>query len=306
MVPDIKLKDYYLRYIYNAKNDVEEYQKSLNSIIKTKQDIKDIINENKFILYDKYDINLEDYDIEWNLMKYNKNEDLYKLIIKFIKTISDTDRFIFIQIIKYCVKLKEEYNTNNLIKIAKCRENLTLKEYKNYINKYYLNVHKQVLEGFAYKFTNGIGTFLITYYKIDNKTKPKIDFAATNKRKKELLEKGYKLYDEKEADWYKARNIPYNAVDYRVYIDKKFFYDINFINSKIFHKGELDYQRTEYVHAKFRGLSYQEIADQNCNNFEDIINLNVDIKYKLNILLYKYPEKHNNFIRNDEQSKYKY
>ena len=39
---------------------------------------------------------------------------------------------------------------------------------------------------------------------------------------------------------------------------------------------------------------------------DDIYNLQVDIKYKLNIYLYKYPEKHNNFVRNDEQSKYKY
>ena len=147
---------------------------------------------------------------------------------------------------------------------------------------------------------------LINYYKIDNPTKQKIDFAATNKRKKELLEKGIKLYDEKEADWYRARNIPYDGVDYRVYIDKKFFYDINFVNSSIFGKKELDYQRTEYVHAKFRGLSYQEIADKYCNDIDDIVNLNVDIKYKLNIYLYKYPEKHNNFVRNDEQSNLNY
>ena len=53
-------------------------------------------------------------------------------------------------------------------------------------------------------------------------------------------------------------------------------------------------------------MSYQDMADQLCNNLDDIVNLNVDIKYKLNILLYKYPEKYLNFVRNAEQSKYKY
>ena len=38
--------------------------------------------------------------------------------------------------------------------------------------------------------------------------------------------------------------------------------DFTFINSKVFHKKELDYQRTEYVHAKLRGMSYQEMADK--------------------------------------------
>ena len=133
-----------------------------------------------------------------------------------------------------------------------------------------------------------------------------IDFAETNRRKKILKEQGVKLYNEREAAWYKERNIPYDGVDYRVYLDNKSLYDFTFLESKIFKKKELDYQRTEYVHAKLRGLSYQEMADKYCETFDDIINLNVDIKYKLNILLYKYPHYHFNFIRNNEQSKYKY
>ena len=34
--------------------------------------------------------------------------------------------------------------------------------------------------------------------------------------------------------------------------------------------------------------------------------MNDDIKYKLNILLYKYPDKYLNFVRNAEATKYKY
>ena len=47
-------------------------------------------------------------------------------------------------------------------------------------------------------------------------------------------------------------------------------------------------------------------AGKYCKDIDDIVNLNVDLKYKLNILLYMYPQKYLNFVRNADQSKYKY
>lgn len=305
MLPDIKVKEFYLRYVFNAKRDIENYKEKLINIIQTKEELYNYINDKKETLKYKFNIDLDKYNSEWNLKTYNTEETLYKDVIKIIKLIKGESESLLIQIIKYCFKLKEEENTNKLIKIASKREKLTLKEYKAYLNKYYMCVHKALLEGFGYDFQGGIGTYIINYYKIDNPTKKTIDYAETNKRKKEIIKRGLKPYDDREADWYKARNIPYDGVEYRVYLDKKFYYDFTFLNSKIFKKKELDYQRTEYVHAKLRGLSYKEMADL-CNNIDDIVNLNVDIKYKLNILLYKYPEKYLNFVRNAEQSKYKY
>lgn len=305
MLPDIKVKEFYLRYVFNAKRDIENYKEKLINIIQTKEELYNYINDKKETLKYKFNIDLDKYNFEWNLKTYNTEETLYKDIVKIIKLIKGESESLLIQIIKYCFKLKEEENTNKLIKIASKREKLTLKEYKAYLNKYYMCVHKALLEGFGYDFQGGIGTYIINYYKIDNPTKKTIDYAETNKRKKEIIKRGLKPYDDREADWYKARNIPYDGVEYRVYLDKKFYYDFTFLNSKIFKKKELDYQRTEYVHAKLRGLSYKEMADL-CNNIDDIVNLNVDIKYKLNILLYKYPEKYLNFVRNAEQSKYKY
>lgn len=306
MLPDIKIKEFYLRYVFNAKRDIEKYKTILEEITNHKNVISDYIQDKVHKLYEDLNLDLTDYD-EWVKSTFNPNKTLYKDTIKLLKTIKDNDnRATLLQIVKYTVKLKEEYDTKILIKIATKRETLTFKDYKALVHKYYMGVHKALLEGFGYKYQGGIGTLLINYYKLNYKTKPVIDYAETNKRKKELLEKGYKLYDEKEAAWYKARNIPYDGKEYRVYLDKKFYYEFDFINSDIFKKKELDYKRTEYVHLKLRGMSYQDMADQLCNNLDDIVNLNVDIKYKLNILLYKYPEKYLNFVRNAEQSKYKY
>lgn len=306
MLPDIKLKEFYLRYIYNADRDVEKYKELLTAIGQTKEELYNYIKQYETALLKEFDLDLNHFSIEWIEKKYNDTEYLYKTIIKYVRTIEGEYKTVFYQLLKYCYKLKEEYKTNKLIFIANKRKVLSLKEYKSYVTDYYMKVHKILLEGFGYKYQGGIGTYLITYYKLPVTAKRSIDFAETNKRKKELLEKGYKLYDEKEAAWYKARNIPYDGIDYRVYQDNGFCYEFTFINSKVFKRRELDYKRTEYVHAKLRGMSYKEMADNLCNNVEDIVNLNVDLKYKLNILVYKYPEKYLNFVRNDERSKYKY
>lgn len=306
MLPDIKIKDFYLRYVHYAERDIEEYKIILENINKDIKDLYEYINSNYEFICNDIKLNLTNYS-EWVNIEYDNKEQLKIDVNKILNKTNDSQiRLILIQIIKYCHKLKEKNTYKDLTIIAEKRNKLKLKDYKNIVNKYYTIVHKLLLLGYGYKFQEGIGTYIINYFKIDNPTKKKIDFQETNKRKKEIIEKGLKPYDDKEACWYKERNIPYNGIEYRVYLDKNFFYDIGFINSSIFKKRELDYQRTEYVHAKLRGLSYTEMADKYCQNIDDIVNLNVDIKYKLNIFLYKYPEKYLNFVRNADKSKYKY
>ena len=99
------------------------------------------------------------------------------------------------------------------------------------------------------------------------------------------------------------RNIPYDGVDYKVYKNDSHYYEFTIIHSKLFTNRSIDYDRTEYINAKYRGLSYDKIAEY-CNSLDDIANLQVDIKVKLNILLYKDPAKYLNFIRNAEREKY--
>ena len=53
-------------------------------------------------------------------------------------------------------------------------------------------------------------------------------------------------------------------------------------------------------------MSYTRMAEELCKKEDDIYNLQVDIKYKLNILLYKDPTKYLNYVRNAEQDKNKY
>lgn len=310
MLPDIKLKDYYLQFIYNAKHDIISYKNEITNIKNAKDDIYEYLLKNKDNILIEFDINLDKYNKEWIDKTYNTSETLYQKCIKLLNNIDEhPNKKYIIQLCKYCNLLKNEYNNNRLIELAEKRKNIKFAEYRKYVTKYYNKVHQCVLEGNGYKFSNGIGTYVVNRWKIDKtkfKVKPKLDFAATNAKKKELLEKGIKLYDEKEAAWYEARHIPYNAVDYRVYKDDTDWYEFTFNNSSVCANYNLEYQRTEYVAAKYRGMSYTDMADKLCQSEEDIYSLQVDIKYKLNILLYKYPIKYLNFIRNDEQSKYQY
>ena len=77
------------------------------------------------------------------------------------------------------------------------------------------------------------------------------------------------------------------------------FEELDNIISKMIKDKFLQYEHTEYLANKYRGMSYKQIADTVCNTIEDIYNLQLDIRYKLNILLYKYPEKCLNFMRYD-------
>lgn len=309
MLPDITIKDYYLQFIHNANIDIVKYKENLNTISKVKEKLYDYIEDNKTILKDSFDINLEKIDIEWCYKQYNPKEYLYNIVIILLRnTIEHPNRIVLLQLAKYCNILRNEHKYNKLIELANKRKDIKFTVYRKYITAYYNKVHKCVLQGMGYRFSYGIGTYVINHWKLDLKrikNKVHIDYAATNAKKKELLAKGVKLYDDKEAAWYAARHIPYNAVDYRVYKESTDWYEFTFIKSDIFRSNNLDYQRTEYVATKYRGMSYTRMAEELCHTEEDIYNLQVDIKYKLNILLYKDPTKYLNYIRNAEQCKYK-
>lgn len=309
MLPDITIKGYYLQFIHNAKNDITKYKNNLEINLSIKEQVYKYIEDNKAILNDSFNINLDDIEIEFCQKKYNPKEYLYNIVIKLLRNIdTHPNRIVLLQLAKYCNILRNENKYNKLIELANKRKDIKFGVYRKYVTAYYNKVHKCVLNGMGYKFSYGIGTYVINHWKLDPKrikNKVHLDYAATNAKKKELIAKGIKLYDDKEAAWYEARHIPYNAVDYRIYKENTDWYEFTFIKSEIFKSNNLEYQRTEYVATKYRGMSYTKMAEELCHTEEDIYNLQVDIKYKLNILLYKDPTKYLNYVRNAEQCKYK-
>lgn len=309
MTPDITIKEYYLKFIRDASKDIIEYNTQLNTIAEMKEQVYNYIIDNADFYSDNYNINLKNYECEIINKCYNPSSTLYNKVIK-LSNIEENNnnRIKLLQIVKYCNIIRRIYEYDRLIILADKRKNMPFKEYRRIVINYYNKVHRCVLSGMGYKFNYGIGVFCINRWTMDADRmarKKKLDFAATSARKKELLAQGIKIYNDCEAAWYKARGLPYNGVDYRVYKTETYFYEIGFINSTILSRGATEFKHTEYISSKYRGLSYSDMANH-CKDLEDISNFQVDIRYKLNMFLHKYPTKYLTFIRNADQNKYKY
>ena len=305
MTPDINTKDFYLSFISSAKEDVEIYTKELENTILTRDNLYEQINENKLYLKVYFGLDLDKYEIEWKNKSYNENLNLYKAAYRIYRDSREQSyRYVIINIIKYCIALQNIDRYTKLIALCDKRSSIKFAEYRKIISTYYMEIHKCILQGYGYKFKFGIGTYILYYYKIKSK-KPrvKLNYRDTAIRKKELLEQGVKLYDEKEAAWYAERNIPYSGIDYRVFSKVDGYYIFTFVNSKISKKTRYEYKRNEYVPKKYRGISYKYIAENMIKKEEDIYNLQIDIKYKLNILLHLYPHKFMNFVRGEDYGK---
>lgn len=307
MVIDVDVRTFYINYIASAKKDAEEYRRLREEAKKIKEEFYKSADEYKNIILEAYNIDVTKYDLEWNQKKYNDGEGLYNKCIRYLSNISNDDynkRYI-LQVIKYCNALRNEHKFTRLTQISYKRSNFSYKEYRDIVRTFFVKVHKCLLEGNGYEFGYGIGTILINRWNMYKTPRKMLDYIATNKRKKELLEKGVKLYDKLEAAWYKQHGIPYDGVDYRVYTSSTHYYEIKLFYSTIF-KGSVIYEHSEYISKNLRGNTFKEMGDKYCKCINDIYNLGVDLKVKLNILLYLYPNKYLNFIRNAEQDKYQF
>ena len=305
MIPDVKYRDFYLHYINRIKVKLYKANNKLNNTIIVKDELYKYISDNKSIIKSKFNVDLDDYIEYTNKTITNDNSTLYRKVLSILKTITNEHRELIIKLTKYCNILITEHNCNEYItKLNKC-VNIKYKTYEKYVNSFSNKIHECVLNGMGYKFSHGIGTLVINRWKL-NGAKPIIDFAATNARRKEFEAKNLELWDKNKEAWYKARNIPYTPADYRVYKNYSYYYEITFIQSNIFNSRNLDYKYPNYTHKKYRGLSYKEVADKFCKTDEDIYNLNADIKFKLNIYLYKNPIKYLNYVRTADELKYKY
>lgn len=307
MIPDIDRRSFYLRYISNAEKDAEEYRKQRETAKKMKEELYNYVNKYKDVLKDKYNVDVEKYELEWGKKEYNPGEGLYNKLIRYVSVIenNDPDKAIILQTIKYCNILRNEYNYTRLTELAYKRKNLTFSTYTRALNTFFTRVHKNLLEGNGYEFSYGLGTIVINRWKLLGNAKRKLDYQATRRRKEEILAKGGKLYDKLEAEWYKARNIPYDGEDYRVYMNADVVYDIKFYNTNLCTPRNFEYKPTNYIYSKYKDLTKNQIAEL-CNTLEDIYTFPCDLRTKLKMLITKYPNKYLNFVRNAEQNKYTY
>lgn len=296
--------------------DIKVYYKSMLDAFTQKRD-KAIETLNKITLqakalHDEALSNREIYKSQFkvDLLKYSEFVDnQYKTGI-FIKLAKG----LFINRSNNYVLVSDLFNLYNLAKLQKQIYdiniditkydkllNLSYRDYCKIMKVYMTEVHKKlILEGAGYSFGQRIGWICINRCIIKN-PKPKLDFAATKKRKAQLLAEGKRLYNQEEADWCKRNGIEYNAEDYRVYMNKEYCYEIPLLHCSLHNAGKLQFVITDSRPKECRGKTNEELAEMCNNDTTKICELGVDLKTKLNIcdsvdkILYA------KFIRNENQ-----
>lgn len=220
-----------------------------------------------------------------------------KLSKDFRKNDNIERRDLLILLIKYCSIIINEQDCENTLAIADKKQKLTFGQYREYVFKYYSKVHKALLQGKAYRYGSGIGTLYIHRVQIVGEGN-KIDFHKTKLRKEELKAKGVKLYNKYEAAQANALGLPYDGVDYRVWLRAPAYYSLRFIHSKYFH-NEYDFVPVSYIHQKYRNYNQDQLAFDICRNDNDIFDLQIDLRTKIAIYLKRNPERYVDFDRNE-------
>ena len=273
---DVNKKDYYLDYkrllsnnitilrdyIKNLEEDIEE---QWNVLSKNKHDIKKYLN-----------IDLDKYQ-EYVHRKFNESYALfhiaYERVCKLTTDKTDKDNRVKLELAKKVTsyaKLLDNYNSSsNKLKRYEYANSKGKGDFISRLSRYYNKVVEHVMHGKAYQFSNNIGKFYIEYVTLGKGVVGnKIDFDATNKRKKELLDAGVELYSEAKAAWYKARNLKYEGVDYRVYSYTEGTFTYKFVG---YNGSRKSYMFRPYNHRDNNVGTYDNYYNHFDKNFDKIM-----------------------------------
>ena len=201
-------------------------------------------------------------------------------------------------------KAQEKYY-NNVQAIRKAEKilALTYRQYCNILRTFYYEVHKQmILNGYGYVLEGCFGWICFNRVIINGEVKM-IDFAATNKKKKELIAKGLKPYNEKEAKWCKDNHIPYDGVDYKVYKNDECWYEYCLLGCRLPRSRSFVITNPDGRNMKYRGMTNEDIINKDNHDVNKILQEDLDIKTKLTLCLSVDKTLYTKFIRNENQTK---
>lgn len=297
----INFRVYYRLFIEDNKQKLENAlieKEDLEEAVKTKYSTvsawKDVYKKEFNIELDSYDEFVNNRYITGRFYKVakglliNKQND-YELV---------TDLF---NLFDLADTQKQLYNCEtNIAFYKKCSE-LKIKDYTNILRTYYTEVHKKlILEGQGYSFSNNIGWICINRCIFDKK-KPMLNYAATKKKEKELIEQGKRIYNKEEADWCLRNGLEYKAEDKRVFICNEYCYQIPLIDCKLTNGDKLKLEITDYRHKDLRGKTNDDIIKLCNNDIKKICELPLDLKTKVTLCDKADKILYTKFIRNEAQ-----
>lgn len=202
---------------------------------------------------------------------------------------------------KLAKQQKELYNMKHQIHIWEQMLDLTLDQYKQVLESFYTEVHKKlIIDGVGYVFENPIGWICINRCKIVQGKRKMLDFQATKRNKERLLAEGKRLWNKEEAEYAASIGAEYKGVDYRIYKNEEFCYEIPLINCRVTKGEKLRLEPTARRHYTLGKTDDGMIAECN-NDLNKICELPLDIPRKLKLCLKTDNILYLNFIRNEAQ-----
>lgn len=297
----VNLKHYYKILIEDIAHNKELAVKEQEALSKKEIEQYNELKSCSNLYKNKYKINLEDYD------EFKNNKYVNGRFLKFAKAVFtnshnnyelQTDLYYIYDLANSQYTL---YTLNREIKLYNKILELNLKDYTEILRVFMTEVHKKmILEGNGYAFGENIGWICINRCLL-HKPKPRINFAATKRREKELKESGAKIYNKEEAEWCKQNGINYNAEDKRVFLNDEYCYEIPLIGCKLTNGTKYKLTIADYRHSSIRGKTNEDLIKECNNDLTKICELPVDIKTKLTMCDSINKKLYIKFIRNEAQ-----
>lgn len=308
MKADYDAKQYYYMYINSINKSIKDTKENIDKLKKDIIVVHDyLISNSVLLIFNNNNFKIGDY---FKLIGENKFYNEYiDYLNKEIKTTSN------IKYRQYLIQMLKYYSINNKIKdnkelliIIKDRSKIKFRQFESYLRKYYYCVHNNLIYGYQYKFSNRFGYLGFNRWKFENTNNLKktiIDFKATNMAKQELIKKGKKPYDKKEAEYYKLKGWKYDGIQYTVFKNDDYFVDLELVDGTLPLKSTIVFDKLFYVGRTLKTISFDEIAKK-YKTLEEINELPLAVTHKMTI--YNKINKGNdlNYIRHGSENKYLY
>lgn len=294
----------YRTYYKTMRNSIKPKYEGVLSLYERKR-----IEEKAF--YDEIKLNIDKYKDNYNLNLMDYKE--------FVENSYITGDFLKVAKSLF-VNRKQNYIlsslTYDLYKFARCQKelydiattlhkyeqmlDLSMEEYRNLLQSFYTEVHKKmVVDGYGYVFEQPLGWVCINRCKVIPGAHRKLNFQATKQNKERLIKEGKRLWNKEEAEYARSIGAEYNGVDYRVYLDAEYIYEIALVGCKL--SGGHYRIYAPYSKRQVVGKTDEQLIEECGRDKNKICELNTDIKLKLKLCLKIDDLLYLNFIRNEAQ-----
>ena len=297
----ITWRAYYKNMIHSYTQKKEEALEILKDLNETVTSLHASILKNKDTYKKEFQINLDDYE------EFVNNEYKDGIFIKLAKGafLNRKNNYLLVadlyDLFNLARKQKDVYDILKDIELYDNMINIEMYDYRDILKLFYEEVHRQmILNGKGYAFEGDLGWICINRCVLE-KVRPHLDYAATRKKKEELIAQGKRPYKKEEADWCNKNHIPYDGVPYRVFQKVEAVYEIPLIHCKLPDGRKFKLDISDYRGTEVRGKTNQDLINEANGDLEYICKLPVCLRTKLNLCLQIDKTLYTNFIRNENQ-----